>query len=220
MRALCCAVPCIWSPTARDSLHLRVCAVLSSYAYLRCLPPADLLELLSVPVCPVDRPKVQAPGSGKVEPHQSRVKAEDFTAALDASHVSRLLVAMARLPPENQEPWLPVLDALLDKALKKHVIAAMCPDDHVNLLCAYPFHVAHKISPVLEDAVHPHKAPQLALRLFRALVERLRDGIHQLTASQLACIARVHVRHWQVRKASKRARECVRACVLCSSDCV
>ena len=36
----------------------------------------------------------------------STSKAEDFTAALDASHVSRLLVAMARLPPENQEPYL------------------------------------------------------------------------------------------------------------------
>ena len=72
----------------------------------------------------------------------------------------------------------------------------------------------------------PLEAPQLALRLFRALVERLRDGIHQLTASQLACIARVHVRHWQVRKASRRARAsvCVHVfCVVlivCEHDCV
>lgn len=209
--AWCCASHLALCTRTPDLLH--VCTVLSSYAHLQCHPPADLQALLSLPVCPEGSSSFlqsRAPACDQVEHqhHPSSISAADYAAALDASHVSRLLVAIARLPQGKQRPWLPVLTALLEKTLKKHVIAAMSAEEHVQLLCAYPYHVA-EVSPVLEDTPHKSKTPQevLALRLFRALVERLCDGIHQLTGSQLASIARAHVCHLQVLT---RVRVCAR----------
>ena len=203
----CCAVKCCASHLVlgdRTTDFLLVCTVLSSYAHLQCHPPAELQALLSLPVCPEGSSlflQSRAPACDQVEHHHhpSSISAADYAAALDPSHASRLLVAIARLPQTKQRPWLPVLTALLEKTLKKHVMAAMSPEEHVQLLCAYPYHVA-EVSNVLEGAPHKSKTPQevLALRLFRALVERLCDRTHQLTGTQLASIARAHVCHLQV----------------------
>ena len=179
---------------------------------MQCLPPGDVLELLSLPQG-FEAPSPWATAESSV-PHaaasparhgleerrsqrgvtrgchsseRGAVSAADYVAALDSAHVCRLLVALGRLTPVQQEPCLPVLEALVERAIHKHVLAAMSSDEHVELLCAYPYlAVVRGLRLVLEFPVHQSKTAR----------ELLVCVCVRACALLLACLCmRVRVRH-------------------------
>ena len=153
------------------------------------MPPPDLCQILHLP--PVLQQEEWATDGG--------LDVTNYVGALDSSHVCMLLVASALLPLRQQPALTHLVSALVDRALKNHVLAAMSSEEHVSLLAAYPYVQGVQPGGQCGDgsqAAHRVKTPQ-ALKLFRTLVDRLRDACQHLSASHLARIARAHINHWQ-----------------------
>jgi hypothetical protein len=167
--------------------------VFSSFANVGCLPREELLSLLSLPLLTEGEQEMQV---SEYCPHIL-----DYVAALDASHVCLLITGVARLPCTENGMLVPLLKVLLEKATKKHVLEKMEMRQCVSLLTAFPY-LAPKRQASLEEPPQEHNnsLPQ-ALRLFRAVVEHLTEGMQDLDVpldtSVLARIARAHSRHWQ-----------------------
>jgi hypothetical protein len=156
-------------------------AVLFSFGptYVFGMPPPQIWALLDLP-----------PGLSKdAHTPEPKARVHSYVERLDAGQVYQLLVTVGRFPLELQEQVVAVVTALVDKALKKRLYSAMSHSQLVDLLSAYPF--------LRTEAFVPQHKTQ-ALRLFRAVVERLRDVCHLLHAQHLARIAQAHVLNWQV----------------------
>jgi len=167
--------------------------VFSSFANVGCLPREELLSRLSLPLL--------TEGEQEMQVSEYCPQILDYVAALDASHVCLLITGVARLPCTENRMLVPLLKVLLEKATKKHVLEKMEMRQCVSLLTAFPY-LAPKRQASLEEPPQQHNdsLPQ-ALRLFRAVVEHLAEGMQDLDVPldtpALARIARAHSRHWQ-----------------------